>query len=348
MVPKMRDVAWPGSMAQYAADLHAAVAASELPEAARARWDAMARHVETLEPLDRLYALRVEERAEPRDYAAFVRDPQRREDLTRRMAHIEHHEPGLWRDLTAGGADGAGLTASELMALLDRLHYASPGAFWASTPAPVLWWHGQSGLLHGMAPAIDQVESALLKMHASGRFGPAESRHGSGEFRLYRGMRHYGETFLQADPQPGDADFAMCFQSCAATPGGSFAATKPHKRGSEIVIVNPRDVPAVNMNRLIEAAFSDASWCETVLPIAASGLEVLADQRAAEAVMRAAHIEARGDWVRYVKAFPLPPAPLAALHAELARGLGTSPPRPWDQFLQAGAARQRPGNGLAL
>ncbi len=349
--PRMPVVPWEGSMARYAAGMRAALAASQLSGPARTKWDAMESHLQTLAPLDRLYVLSAKERADPRDYAAFVRDPDLRRDLTQRMSSIRTREPDLWRDLTATGDEGAGLTPSELMALLDRLHFRSPGAFWASTPAPVLWWHGQSGLLHGVAPAVEQVESALLKMHASGRFQPMESRWKSGEARLYRGLNAFGQTFGRADPQPGDVDFAMCFQSCAATPGGSFAVSKRDQRGSEMVIVNPRDVPAVNMNRLIEAAFfPDAGWCETVLPIAGSGLEVLADQSAAQEALRKAGIEAQGDKVLCVKAFPLPPAPLAALQAELERGLQVAAPAqpPWQRFLDAAASGPQPRGGLAL
>lgn len=331
----MRVVPWEGSLATYARDLRAAVESADLPDAEGQRWRYMVSRLENRSSIDMAYELHVEKRADPRDYEAYVSSSEFLQGLKGRMDLLKS-DGALWKDLTE---EGAKLTKSELLAVLDRIHPRSGGIFCASTPSTVLWWHGQPGLLHGVAPAIDQVESALMKMHESGLFALPEKGTDGGEARLFRGLRAFQETFLRSEPRPGEREYAMCFQSCAADASKSFAATKPHECLDEMVIVNPRDVPAVSMNRLIKTAFPDRAWCETVLPIAGSGLEVKEVQRGI--------LPSDPDRL-FVKSFPLPPAPLAALHAELARGLGTSPPRPWDQFLQAGAARQRTGNGLAL
>lgn len=232
------------------------------------------------------------------------------------------------------------------MALVDRLHYARDGVFKASTPAAPLWWHGQPGLLRAFSPAVKWVEEGLAGMAESGKFPLSESRSRSGQHVLYRGMKSYLEAFPEGVPREGDRRFAMTLQSCSMTPWGSYAVEeKKHERGDELVIVNPREVAAVSMKRIIDAGFPEYSWEEAMLPIRGSGLEMVRDQRAVELQMVRDRIEPQGAKQLYMRAFALPPLVMAALHRELSAGMGTgvdtgpAAPTEWQAMLaRSGAA----------
>lgn len=334
-------VPWRGSVATYGADLLATAQAGRgLSSSLRDQWSGAATKLTHLRALDRLYDLDLQRRGPGFRYEDFVKDRDRRRELKERIRQLQN-DPVLWEDLTASAPRGAGLNEDHLMALVDRLHYWSDGVFKASTPAAPLWWHGQPGWLQAFAPAVKWVEEALIGMAGCGKFPLAESRYRSGQHVLYRGMKSYQEAFPEGVPSEGDRRFAMTLQSCSMTPGGSYAAAedKKHKRSQELVIVNPREVAAVNMARIIQAGFTDYSWEEAMLPIRDSGLQMVNDQRAVELQMRNDRIDPQGARRLYAQAFELPSRVLTQLKRELSVGFGTQAPTEWQAMLaRAGAA----------
>ncbi|MCW5654255.1 hypothetical protein [Hydrogenophaga sp.] len=352
---RLAPLPWPGSMALYARDLHQAVGAVDLPPVLAGRWRTTARTLERLEEMDQLYALDMEKRGEVRDYADFVIDPDRRKDLQARVDRLRA-DPELWQDLTS--PQGAGLNESHLLALIDRLHFGHMGVFQATTPAAPLWWHGQPALLHAFAPSVLLVEQALQGMAESGRFPLEKSHYRSKMSCLFRGVDSLASVFPEGEPAPGGSALAMTLQSCAATPGDSFAATKPRKRPHELVMLQPDRVPAVNMRRVIDAGFSaEFSWNETLLPIRSSGLTVVADQARARAALAAENIEPKGQRQLFVTPFTLPEATMEALTKELDKGMrpggaataaaaGSTPT--WQQVLaREGSGGAAPSGGAA-
>ncbi len=348
---KLPVVPWKGSVEAYGADLLAATqAGSGLSSRLRDQWAGLATKLTRLRAFDHLYDLDLQRRGPDFRYEHFVKDPDRLKDLKERVQQLQN-DPVLWADLTAPAPRGAGLDQNHLMALLDRLHYKSHGVFQASTPAAPLWWHGQPGWLHAFAPAVKWVEEGLIGMAECGKFPLSESRYRSGQHVLYRGMKSYQEAFPEGVPPDGEQRFALTLQSCSMTPGGSYAAAedKKHERGHELVIVNPKEVAAVNMKRVIEAGFPDYSWEEAMLPIRDSGLRAVHDQRAVELKLLKDRIEPQGASQLYAQAFELPLPVLTALHRELSTGLGREAPAEWHALLaRAGAAgtRSEPSNAV--
>jgi hypothetical protein len=329
-------VPWSGSLSRYASDLRATAETSGQP-AMRSGMTAMANRLERLAAFDDLYQLDLRERKPGFGYADFVKHPDRREGLMQCLDQLQQDRE-LWRDLTAPAPEGAGLEQNHVLALLDRIHPWDLGVFQATTPAVPLWWHGQPGLLHAFAPAVDWVEDGLARMAASGRFPLEQSRHGSGQHLLFRGMNSFRDVFPEGVPShSGSMHYAMALQSCAMQPQESFAAKKQGTRDHELVI-DPRGVPAANMNRLIEAVFPSSAWTEAMLPIASSGLHIQ-DRDAREGELRTQKIEAQGVHRIYASAFPLPERVMAALRVELSGGMGlgstpAAPARPeWEAVM---------------
>ena len=343
-------VPWSGSLAGYARDLRS-TAETSLPAKARSGMADMASRLERLAVFDDLYRLDVRARQPGFGYADFVKDPIRLEDLQLCMNRLQK-DRALWRDLTAPAPEGAGLDQNHLLALLDRIHPWDGGVFQVTTPAVPLWWHGQPGLLHAYAPAVHWVEDALIRMAACGKFPLEESRHRSGQHLLFRGMKRFQEVFPEGVPSDaGSLHYAMALQSCAMQPGESFSAKKQGQRDHELVI-DPQAVPAVNMNRLIAAAFDTTVWTEAMLPIASSGLQIQ-DRVARERELSQLGIEAQGAHRIYASAFPLPASVTAALRGELRTGMGlaASPAvsvRPEWQTIVASDPPGRPAGGPAL
>lgn len=329
-------VAWPGSLSRYARELRAA--AAQQPRAgASEELEKVAGRLEHLTCFDDLYQLDLRHRNADAGYAGFVKDADRLGGLKACLGRLEGRRE-LWRDLTAPAPEGAGLDQSHLLALMDRIHPWRHGAFQASTPAVPLWWRGQPGLLQAFAPAVHWVEDGLTRMAASGKFPLLETRHRSGQYLLFRGMKSFEEMLGEGvAPAIGSDHCAMALQSCAMHPLDSFAARKQGKRDRELVI-DPAGVPVVNMNRLIDAAFDNAPWSEALLPIGSSGLRIQ-DGPTRERELRALGIEAQGSTQLYARAFTLPGCILAALQNELQAGMGpggppAAPPQ-WQALLNA-------------
>ena len=282
-------VPWRGSLSRYATELRDAGEAQPNPSA-RKGLTQMASRLERLAAFDSLYQLDLQKRKPGLGYADFVKDADRRNCLEQCLDALTQDQ-ALWRDLTAPAPEGAGLEQNHLLALLDRIHPWDQGVFQATTPAVPLWWHGQPGLLHAFAPAVDWVEDGLARMAASGKFPLEQSRRGSGQQLLFRGMKSFQDVFPEGVPShSGSTHYAMAFQSCAMQPQESFAVKKQGTRDHELVI-DPQGVPAVNMNRLIAAAFSTSVWTEAMLPIASSGLQIQ-DRHARDAELSAQIAEA--------------------------------------------------------
>lgn len=329
-------VAWRGSLSRYATELRAA--AGQQPHAsAREELDQVAGRLAHLTGFDELYQLDLRHRNADAGYAGFVKDADRLGGLKACVGRLESNRE-LWRDLTAPAPEGAGLDQSHLLALMDRIHPWRHGAFQASTPAVPLWWRGQPGLLQAFAPAVHWVEDGLTRMAACGKFPLLETRHRSGQYLLFRGMKSFEEMLGEGvAPAIGSDHCAMALQSCAMHPLDSFAARKQGKRDRELVI-DPADVPVVNMNRLIDVAFDNAPWSEALLPIASSGLRIQ-DGPSRERELRALGIEAQGSTQLYARAFTLPGSVLAAMHNELQASMDpggppTAPPQ-WKTLLDA-------------
>jgi hypothetical protein len=334
--PISRPVAWSGSLTRYASELRAS--AAQQPEAENSQWLArLAGRLERLTFFDGLYQLDLMQRDPGAGYAGFVKDAGRLDGLKACLGRLERDRE-LWRDLTAPAPEGAGLSQSHLLALVDRIHPWSQGVFQASTPAVPLWWQGQPGLVQAFAPAVHWVEDGLARMAATGRFPLQETRHRTGQHLLFRGTSSFQEVFPEGVPaETGSERYALALQSCAMHPLDSFAARKQGKRDHELVI-DPAGVPVVNMNRLIDAGFGTLIWSEALLPIASSGLRIQ-DGPSRERELRALGIEAQGDPQMYASAFALPDTITAALRNELQASIGKgarplAPPH-WKALLDA-------------